>query len=675
MTPVEVLAKFRGLGVKLWLDGERLRYSAHKGTLTPELSAELAANKPQLVQFLRAARSTESRTPPPLKRAARGGELPLSFAQQRLWFLDQLEPNSPLYNIPHAVQLNGALDPAALERSVSHLVRRHESLRTCFPSDDGQPAQLIRPPEPFTLTVEDLTPLRDELRGAELRRLMDQEARRPFDLAAGPLFRLRLFRLGEQEHVLAVTLHHIISDGWSLGVLTRELGALYTADLRGEPSPLPELAVQYADYAAWQREWLQGEVLEEQLSYWRRQLAGAPPVLELPADRARPPVQSHRGSRVSMQLDAETTRMLKALSRRHNTTLFITALAGFQALLSRWSGETDIVVGTVVAGRNKAETEGLIGFFVNTLAIRTDLSGDPTVAELLARATEVCLGAYAHQDVPFEKLVEELGVERDLSRAPLLQVMLVLQNTAEESLEMAGLRLGEVVRGAGAGLTGAAKFDLLLLLNEQNGGMQGTLEYNLDLFEQETVRRMARQLEQVLRALGEAEDCRVSELPLMGEEERQRLLAGLSTKTQEFACAGNLGESFERAARRTPDAVAVKFAGEEVSYRELNRRSNQLAHHLRDLGVGTEVRVALFLERSVEMVVVHPRHAQGRRGLRPAGSYATARARRLYARRRRMHTRADGDAAGISTPAFAGALAGAHCHARHSPGRSLRPGR
>jgi amino acid adenylation domain-containing protein len=603
MTPVEVLTKFRRLGVKLWLEGERLRYSAHKGALTPELSAELTASKAQIVQFLRTAKSAEASTPPTLAPTARSGDLPLSFAQQRLWFLDQLEPDSPLYNIPYAVQLNGEVDFSALERSVNRLIDRHESLRTCFPANDGQPAQLIRPGEPFTLTLEDLTPLRDELRGVELQRLLEEEARRPFDLSAAPLFRLRLFRLSQEEHVMAMTMHHIISDGWSIGVLTRELGALYTADVRGEPSPLPELTMQYADYAAWQREWLQGEVLEEQLAYWRRQLAGAPPVLELPADRARPPVQSHRGSRVTIQLGAETTRQLKALSRRHNTTLFITALAGFQALLSRWSGETDIVVGTVVAGRNKPETEALIGFFVNTLAIRTDLSGDPTIAELLARTTEVCLGAYAHQGVPFEKLVEELGLERDLSRAPLIQVMLVLQNTPEESLDMPGLRLTNVVRAGGPGLTGAAKFDLLLTLNEERSGIDGTLEYNLDLFEPETVRRMARQLERVLRALGEAETSRVSELPLMSEEERERLVAGLSQKTEEFACAGSLAESFERAVRQSPDAVAVTFEGEEMSYRELNRRSNQLAHHLRGLGVRTEMRVGLFLERSVEMVV------------------------------------------------------------------------
>ncbi|HXQ73508.1 MAG TPA: condensation domain-containing protein, partial [Pyrinomonadaceae bacterium] len=603
MTPVEVLAKFRRLGVKLWLDGERLRYSAQKGLLTPELSAELAANKGPIVQFLRSARSHEKHTPPPLAPVARDGELPLSFAQQRLWFLDQLEPNSPVYNIPHAVQLNGPLDLLALERSVNQLVQRQESLRTCFPTNDGQPAQSIRPPEPFTLELEDLTSMRDELRGAELRRLLDEEARRPFDLAGGPLFRLRLFRVAEEEHVLAVTMHHIISDGWSMGVATRELGALYTADLQGIPSPLPELSLQYADYATWQREWLHGDVLEEQLSYWRRRLAGAPSVLELPTDKPRPPRQSHRGSRVSMQLDAETTRLLKALSRKHNTTLFITVLAGFQALLSRWSGETDVVVGTVVAGRNKAETEGLIGFFVNTLAMRTDLSGDPTIAELIARTTEVSLGAFGHQDVPFEKLIEELGIDRDMSRTPLVQVVLVLQNTADESLEMPGLRMSEVVRGRGAGLTGTAKFDLQVTLNEGAGGIQGSLDYNLDLFEQETVRRMARQLERVLRAVAEDENCRVSELPLMSDEEQKRLVAGWNRKTQEFACAGSLAEGFEHAARQNPDAVAVTFEGEEVSYRELDRRSNQLAHHLRDLGVQTETRIGLFLERSVEMVV------------------------------------------------------------------------
>jgi len=593
MTALELLTKFRNLDVKVWLEGERLRYSAANGVLTPDLRAELAAGKEEIVRFLRAQQVS-----PDLTAVKRNGALPLSFAQQRLWFLDQLEPASALYNLPQVVRLSGPIDVAALERSLNELVRRHESLRTCFVENGGEPVQVILPSKTINIVVEDLSQ-DDE---TELERRLEEEEQQPFNLATGPLLRVRLFRLSENEHVLAATMHHIISDGWSLSLLTKELGQIYSAYAKDEPAPLTELEVQYADYAVWQREWLQGEFLEQELSYWREQLHGAPAVLELPTDRLRPPVQSHTGACERISVDAETTARLRALSHKHNTTLFITLLAAFQTLLSRWSGMHDIVVGTPVAGRTRTELEELIGFFVNTLAIRTDLSGDPSFAELIKRVTDVCLEAYAHQDVPFEKLVEELGVERDLSRTPLFQVMMVLQNTAVETLEMSGLQLSNIEREKDSEQNHSAKFDLLLALNEKGDELSGTLEYSVDLFDRETIKRFSRQFERVLRAVAENEDCRVSELPLLSEEERHELLYDWN-KTEKFDGAGSLAAKFEHEVERSPEAVALTFENEELSYRELNRRSNQLAHHLRGLGVGPEVRVGLLLERSAEMIV------------------------------------------------------------------------
>ncbi len=593
MTALELLTKFRNLDVKVWLEGERLRYSAATGVLTPDLRAELAAGKEEIVRFLRSQQVT-----PDLTAVKRNGALPLSFAQQRLWFLDQLEPASALYNLPQVVRLSGPIDVAALERSLNELVRRHESLRTCFVANGGEPVQVILPSTTINLVVEDLSQV-DE---TELERRLEEEEQQPFNLATGPLLRVRLFRLSENEHVLAATMHHIISDGWSLSLLTKELGQIYGAYAKDEPAPLTDLEVQYADYAVWQREWLQGEFLEQELSYWREQLHGARPVLELPTDRPRPPVQSHTGACERISIDADTTARLRALSHKHNTTLFITLLAAFQTLLSRWSGMHDIVVGTPVAGRTRTELEELIGFFVNTLAIRTDLSGDPSFAELIKRVTDVCLEAYAHQDVPFEKLVEELGVERDLSRTPLFQVMMVLQNTAVETLEMSGLQLSNVEREKESEQNRSAKFDLLLALNEKGDELSGTLEYSVDLFDRETIKRFSRQFERVLRAVAENEECRVSELPLLSEEERHELLYDWN-KTEKFESAGSLAVKFEHEVERSPEAVALTFENEELSYRELNRRSNQLAHHLRGLGVGPEVRVGLLLERSAEMIV------------------------------------------------------------------------
>src|SRR6185436_10355259 len=408
----------------------------------------------------------------PIARAPRDRPLVLSFAQQRLWFLDQLEPGSPVYNLPAAIELTGRLDVPALAAAFGEVVRRHEALRTTFSFVEGEPAQVVAEPAAFALPLVDLQGLpRPGNVEAESRRLAAAEARRPFDLGdprGGLMLRATLLRQGAERHTILLTMHHVASDGWSMGVLVREIGALYAAFAAGQPSPLPELTVQYSDFAVWQRSWLHGEVLEQEVAFWRRELAGLPPLLDLPTDRPRPARRSSRGASWPVRLPADLTRRMAALARREGATLFMVLLAGFQALLARAGGQDDLAVGSPVAGRNRAEIEGLIGFFVNTLVLRGDLSGHraggPSFRELLGRARKRALAAYLHQDVPFEKLVEELSPQRSLAHTPLFQVMLALQNAPVESLEIRDLRL-RPVGGDGR----MARFDLSLLLGEHDG--------------------------------------------------------------------------------------------------------------------------------------------------------------------------------------------------------------
>ena len=380
---------------------------------------------------------------PPILPVPRDGTLPLSFAQQRLWFIDQLEPGNSAYNFPAAVRLKGPLNVEALEQSLNEIVRRHEALRTTFTTADGSPAQIIAPTLTVRPAVVNLQELPESEREAEVQRLVIEEARLPFELARGPLLRMTLLRLAEEEHVGLLTMHHIVSDGWSTGILIREMAVLYEAFSCARPSPLPELPVQYADFAYWQRQWLQGEVLETQLTYWKRQLLGAP-LLELPTDHPRPAIQTFRGSHHSLLLPKHVGEGLRALSRQEGITLFMTLLAAFQILLHRYTDQDDLNVGTPIANRNRLEIEGLIGFFVNTLVMRTDLSGNPTFREVSRRVREVCLEAYAHQDLPFERLVEELHLERSLAHNPLFQVMFVMQNAPVQALGLPRLTLSPV---------------------------------------------------------------------------------------------------------------------------------------------------------------------------------------------------------------------------------------
>ncbi|MBV9774522.1 MAG: amino acid adenylation domain-containing protein, partial [Gemmatimonadetes bacterium] len=532
-----------------------------------------------------------------IRRRGTDGPVPLSFAQQRLWFIDRLDPGTAAYNMPFPLRLRGVLDGGVLRRALSEVVRRHEALRTRFAERGDEPVQVVLPAGPVYFPVVDLSALPEERREAETRRLAREEALRPFDLERGPLLRATLLRLADTDHAALFTMHHIVSDGWSIGVLTRELSGLYDALVRGLPSPFPELPVQYADYALWQREWLTGAKLEEQLAYWRGRLADAPPVLELPADHPPRAVAGASARVLRFGLSAEVSREARELARREGGTVFMVLLAALQLLLSRYAGQEDVVVGTPVANRTRVELEGLIGFFVNTLALRTDLSGDPTFLELLARVREGALGAFAHQDLPFERLVEELAPERSLTHTPLFQVMFALQN-----MEMGELSLGELRMEPLAGTEEVSQFALGFSLFDEETGIEGTLHYRTDLFEEATVARLLEHFRVVVEEAVGDPGRRVSEISLLAPDERDRLL-GEWGAPRALPAEGTVPRRFAEQVARTPDAPAVVDGERTLSYAELDRRSSRLAHALRALGVGPETPVGLCLERDADLLV------------------------------------------------------------------------
>ncbi|RKI51412.1 amino acid adenylation domain-containing protein, partial [Corallococcus sp. AB049A] len=544
----------------------------------------------------RLERATRSAAPP-LVPVSREQPLPPSFAQQRLWFIDQLEPGSPLYNVPLAVRLEGALDVAVLQRALDALVQRHEALRTTFTAHEGTPVQVVHPPSAMPLEVEDLRGLEAGEREEEARRRVMAQGLRSFDLARGPLVRAQLVRLAEQDHLLALTMHHAISDGWSLGVLVREIGALYAAFVMGRPSPLPELPLQYADYAAWQRGWLQGDALDREVAFWKGRLEGAPAALELPTDRPRPAVRGNAGAMHFFQWPPELTQRLRALAQREGASLYMVLLAGWQVLLSRYSGQTDICVGSPIAGRTRAELEGLIGFFVNTLVLRARVEGETSFRELLKQVRGTVLEAYEHQDVPFEKLVEALQPDRSLSHTPLFQTLLALQNVPQGDLGLPGMSLKPLMMESRT-----AKFDVSVFFVEEGEGLRGSVEYSTELFDATTVHRMVEHLRVLLDAALSRPEAAVSRLPMLDAEERQRILDG-GNRT-ESAVKTPVHVLFAEQARKTPDAVALQTQdGRTLKYGELDAKANQLAHHLRALGVKRGTRVGVFVERSWEMVV------------------------------------------------------------------------
>ena len=556
----------------------------------------------------------------PLKISARksANSVSTSFAQQRLWFLDQWQPGSSTYNMSTTLRVRGTLAGAALEQSLQEIVQRHEVLRTHFMVVEGQPIQVIEAQQKVQLPVISLREIPEEVREDHLQHWLEQEAQRPFSLETGPLLRAQLVEVKEQEHVLLLCMHHIISDGWSMGVLLRELAALYTAYIAGEPSPLPALPVQYADFALWQREWLQGEVLQEQLTYWRQRLEGAPALLELPTDHPRPAVQSYRGAHYPFQLSEQMTRELKALSQREGSTLFMTLLAAFQALLMRYSGQEDLVVGTPIANRTRVEIEPLIGFFVNTLVVRTDLSENPSFREVLRRVRQQMLEAYAHQDLPFERLVEELQPERSLSYAPLFQVMFALQPVLTHLFTLPHLTVEDMTSE-----TATSKFDLTVLLDESEREIEGVIEYSTDLFEEATIARMVGHFQTLLAGLLADPEQPIGELALLTEAERVQVLEEWNATQVPYSQDKCIHQLFEEQVQRTPEAVAVVFEEKSLTYRQLDQRANALALYLRKQGVRPETRVGICIERSLDIVVGIFGHIESRRSICTSRPYSS----------------------------------------------------
>ncbi|GBD54546.1 non-ribosomal peptide synthetase [Microcystis aeruginosa NIES-298] len=536
-------------------------------------------------------------TVPPILPRTKDTELPLSFAQQRLWFLDQLQPNSALYNIPMVLHFRGNLNQKALEQSLLEICDRHEVLRTNFVTIDGQPTQIIQTTRE-TISVVDLQDLPIQEQAEKTEQLKQKQATQPFDLAKESLIRITLVVLSETEHFLLVCMHHIISDGWSIEVFIHELTSLYNAYTQNHPANLAPLPIQYADFALWQKQWLQGDVLQTQLNYWQNQLTAAPPLLSLPTDHPRLAVQSFVGTQQEFSLSPKLSQALTELSRQQGVTLFMTLLAAFDALLYRYTGSSDILVGTPIANRNRGEIEGLIGFFVNTLVMRTDLSDNPSFSQLLTRVREVTMDAYAHQDLPFEMLVEALQPERDLSHTPLFQVAFVLQNTPKSEIAMTGLTVTDLPPE-----NTTAKFDLTLAMVNTDDGLKGVWEYNTDLFESSTIERLSGHFLNLLGGIAANPQARISQLPLLTESETNQLLIEWNNTQVDYPEYKCIHQLFEEQVKRTPDAVAVVCSQQQLTYNELNCRANQLAHYLQKLGVKPEELVGICLERSLDMIV------------------------------------------------------------------------
>ncbi|MFB2922991.1 amino acid adenylation domain-containing protein [Aerosakkonema funiforme] len=607
MNIVEFLSQLRSLDIQVFVDSDRIRCNALEGVITPELRVQIQERKAEIISFLKAANSTSKNNTISLVPISRDRNIPLSFAQQRLWFLDRLVPNNPFYNVPAAVRLTGSLNLEALSQTFNEIVRRHEALRTTFVTIEGQPVQVINPALKVSLPIIDLQDLPPGEREKEARRLAAQASQQPFNLSADLLLRITLLRLSETEHILLLNMHHIVSDGWSIGLLIREMAILYTAFASKQPYPLPEIPIQYADFAFWQREWLQGKMLETQLSYWRQQLNGIS-TLNLPTDRPRSAIQTYRGARKIIQLPKNLSAALEAFSQQEGVTLFMTLLAVFQILLYRYTQQEDIAVGSPIANRNRSEIEGLIGFFVNSLVLRTDLSGNPTFREVLMRVKEVTLGAYAHQDLPFEKLVEELHPERNLNQNPLFQVVFALQNAPMSPLELPDLMLSSLPFD-----TETTRFDLEFHLWEPSPnnklwvdsaeGISGFVIYSTDLFDESTINRMWGHFQNLLESIVSNPEQAIAELPLLTESELHQLLVEWNATQVEYPKNQCVHQLFEEQVKQNPDAIALVFEDKQLTYQELNIRSNQLAHYLQNMGVGAEVLVGICVERSFDMVI------------------------------------------------------------------------
>ncbi|MFN6307913.1 MAG: amino acid adenylation domain-containing protein, partial [Microcystis sp.] len=599
MKVVEFLSYLNSLDIKLWLEGEKLRFQAPKGVMTPEIKEEIAAKKPEILDFLRAAKIPTNTVELEIIPVSRDQNLPLSFAQQRLWFLQQLSPDSHSYNLLDALRLEGNLNLLALEQSLSELIRRHEILRTTFPMVEGQPIQRIAPPSTVSLPLEDLQGSSKNEQTEHLQEIAIAFSLKPFNLAKESLVQFKLLKLGSQEYVLLLKMHHIIYDGWSLSIFFGELSQLYAAFVRGLPSPLPELSIQYADFAVWQRQWLTGEVLERQLNYWQKQLQDAPTILELPTDYPRPPIPSFRGDGQVFRLNQDLTQRLKRLSQESGATLFMTLLAAFFVLISRYSGQLDVLVGSPIANRNSSAIEKLMGFFANTLALRGDMSGNPSFLELLERVKQTTLSAYAHQDLPFEMLVEKLQLNRDLSHNPLIQVMFSLQNTPQSEASLSGLKMESLPLSVEI----KARFDLEVNFWEVSDRLEAVWCYSTDLFAAPTINQMGQHFQNLLTAIAANPNMGIFELSMLSDEERYQLLSLWNETHTDYPSDKCIHQLFEEQVERTPNAVAVVFKGQQLTYAELNSRANQLAHYLQSLELKLEDKIGVCIERSPLMVI------------------------------------------------------------------------
>jgi len=598
MKVAEFLSYLNSLDIKLWLEEEKLKYQAPQGAMTPEIKQEIGTRKPEILTFLRSATTPSKPLESVINTVARTEELPLSFAQQRMWFLYQMDQQNSAYNEALTIRLTGRLNIDILEQTINAIIQRHESLRTTFPVVEGKPIQKIAPSLKIKLLVVNLK----DIPQGQIDKLIIEELQKPFDLTQAPLLRCTLFDLGYENYILVNVFHHIIIDGWSKGILFKELSKFYQAFLSNSTVDLPELPIQYADFAVWQRQWLQGEILENQLNYWKKQLTGAPPLLELPTDKPRPATANFRGHSISFQIDSELTEKLKLLSQKSGVTLFMTLLAALNTLLFRYSGQDDILIGTPTANRNRQEIEPLIGFFVNTLVLRNSLEGNPTFSGLLQQARNVVLEAYANQDVPFEQVVDGLEIERSLSYNPLFQVMFALQNAPLNALELPNLKAQYL-----AVEQQRIKFDLSLVLEEieteKGAYLEGFWEYDSDLFTPERITRMVGHFQTLLKGIVANPQQTVGELPLLTESEEQQLLVEWNQTQTSYPDHYCIHQLFEEQVVKTPDAIAVIDGEKSLTYEQLNQKANQLAYYLQNLGVKTEDLVGICIERSVLMII------------------------------------------------------------------------
>jgi amino acid adenylation domain-containing protein len=610
----ELLSELRQRDVKLWLEGDasgghsqRLRYRAAKDSLTPELLTELKTQKAEIINFLRQITIAASSQIPPIIPCERNGNLPLSFGQQRIWFLHQFEPNSSSNNMPVVVRFTGNLNVAVLEESLREVVQRHEVLRTTFPAVNGKPSQVIASDVSLTLPIIDLRQVPDEQREAEALLLATKEAHQPFDLANGPILRLLLLRLSDREHLLIWNMHCIVCDGASSDLFYQDFTAIYKALSAGKASPLTPLPVQYADFTNWQYQWLQGEVLESQVNYWKQKLEGNLPIIELPYDHPRPHgVQTYRGDRAALLLSKTLNHALTDLSQKWGVTLFMTLLTVFELLLYRYSGQEDLLISFASASRGQVETERLIGFFSNTLVMRGNLAGNPTFRQLLDRVRKDCLEAYSHQDLPFERLIEELRPEQQSrNSSSLFQVKFSLNPPWSNGRGMGAVQLPDLTITSLFGYIyhGKTKYDLTLVLREQDNGLGMVFDYNAEMFDASTIERMLGHFKTLLEGIVANPDQPISELPLLTAGEQHKVLVDWHGKQADYPQNTCIHQYFEAQAKRTPNNIAVSFENQQLTYQELNQRANQLAYYLQTLGVKLGVLVGLYVEPCLEMIV------------------------------------------------------------------------